>query len=150
MGCLWSSGSADRSSSSRAAAGPRCCHPLTHGTSVREATWQLFATAELLNQRQSIGADDALVVDVGHGSHQWAQDHLGVILKEIDLQANKHRGFRQADDWTNNRQWTKKLLRKVTEVLILSAECKWSIQLTSVQGICHGEQSRVSHCLEQK
>lgn len=55
---------------------------LHHELGVAHAASQLLTAAELLQQRQLVGAEVSLLVDVGHRSHQWTQDQLGVVLAE--------------------------------------------------------------------
>lgn len=55
---------------------------LHHELGVADAAGQLFTAAELLQQRQLVRAELSLLVDVGHGGHQRAQDQLGVVLRE--------------------------------------------------------------------
>lgn len=55
---------------------------LYHQLGVANAAGQLLTAAELLQQRQLIGAEVPLLVDVGHSSHQRAQDQLGVVLED--------------------------------------------------------------------
>lgn len=55
---------------------------LHHQLGVAHAAGQLLAAAKLLQQRQLVGAELSLLVDVGDGAHQRAQDQLGVVLPE--------------------------------------------------------------------
>lgn len=54
---------------------------LHHELGVANAAGQLLAAAELLQQRQLVGAEVSLLVDVGHSTHQGTQDQLGVVLE---------------------------------------------------------------------
>lgn len=55
---------------------------LHHELGVANAAGQLLTAAELLQQRQLVGAEVSLLVDVGHCAHQRTQDQLGVVLAE--------------------------------------------------------------------
>ena len=59
---------------------------LDHGARVAQATGQLLAAAELLDQRQAVRPRVALLVDVRTRAHQRTQNNLCVILKEVYLQ----------------------------------------------------------------
>lgn len=61
---------------------------LNHQLGVVETAGQLLAAAKLLQQRQLVGAEFPLLVDVGDGAHERTQDELGVVLKE-DKNNNK-------------------------------------------------------------
>ena len=47
---------------------------------------ELLAAAVLLDEVQPEGPGPLLLVDVGHGAHVGAQDDLGVVLEEVDLE----------------------------------------------------------------
>lgn len=55
-------------------------HFLHHELGVVEAAGQLLAAAKLLQQRQLVGAEFPLLVNVGDGAHERTQDELGVVL----------------------------------------------------------------------
>lgn len=55
---------------------------LHHELGVANAAGQLLTAAKLFQQRQLVCAEVSLLVDVGHCSHQRAQDQLGVVLAE--------------------------------------------------------------------
>lgn len=55
---------------------------LHHELGVANAAGQLLTAAELLQQRQLVGAEVSLLIDVGHCAHQRTQDQLGVVLAE--------------------------------------------------------------------
>lgn len=57
---------------------------LYHELSVTNAAGQLLTAAEFLQQGQLVGAEVSLFIDVGHCSHQWTQDQLGVVLAGIN------------------------------------------------------------------
>lgn len=59
---------------------------LNHQLGVVETAGQLLAAAKLLQQRQLVGAELPLLVDVGDGAHERTQDELGVVL--TNKQAN--------------------------------------------------------------
>lgn len=55
---------------------------LHHELGVAKTAGQLLTATELLQQRHLVGAEDSLLIDVGHRSHQRTQDQLGVVLAE--------------------------------------------------------------------
>lgn len=55
---------------------------LHHQLGVAKAAGQLLTAAKLLQQRQFVGAEVSFLVDVGHRSHERAEDQLGVVLAE--------------------------------------------------------------------
>lgn len=64
-----------------------------HGVRVAQPAGQLPGAAELLQEAQAVRAEVPLLVDVGHGGHQGAQDELGVVLG----------GAGRADRWSAPR-----------------------------------------------
>lgn len=64
-------------------------HFFHHELGVVETAGQLLAAAKLLQQRQLVGAELPLLVDVGHGPHEWTQDELGVVLTGARDNASK-------------------------------------------------------------
>lgn len=55
-------------------------HFFNHELGVVKTDDQLLAAAELLQQRQLVCAEVSLLINVGHCTHQWTQDELGVVL----------------------------------------------------------------------
>ena len=45
----------------------------------------LAAAARIADERQTVGARLASVVDEGDGTHQRTHDQLGVVVEEVDL-----------------------------------------------------------------
>lgn len=64
---------------------------LHHELGVAHAAGQLPAAAELLQQRQLVGAEVPLLVNVGHSSHQRAEDQFSVVLNAPRSPKNKNR-----------------------------------------------------------
>lgn len=63
------------------------CHQfLYHRLCIAEPTRELFAAAELLNQRQTECSEFFPLINVRYGVHQWTEDDLRVILEKIYLQ----------------------------------------------------------------
>lgn len=55
---------------------------LHHELGVVQAAGQLLGAAKLLQQRQLVGTELPLLVDVGDGAHERTQDNLGVVLRQ--------------------------------------------------------------------
>lgn len=64
---------------------------LNHELGVTHAAGQLLTAAKLLQQRQLVGAEISLLVNVGHCTHQWTQNQLGVVLAEKELKKTDSR-----------------------------------------------------------
>ena len=60
---------------------------------VLEPGADLFRAAVLLDQVEAERPAPSLLVNVSHRSHQGAEDHLGVVLEEVDLQKKKMVGL---------------------------------------------------------
>ena len=61
-------------------------HRLHFLQDVLEPGADLFRAAVLLDQVEPERPAPSLLVDVSHRSHQGAENHLGVVLEEVDLQ----------------------------------------------------------------
>ena len=60
-----------------------------HGLCVAKSAPESLAAAKLTNQRQTKRPRLSRIVDERHGAHQRTQNHLAVVLEEVDLIA-KH------------------------------------------------------------
>ena len=56
---------------------------------VLEPAAQLLAASVLLDEVEPEGARALLLVDVSHGAHVRAQDDLGVVFEEVDLEGGR-------------------------------------------------------------
>lgn len=71
--------------------------PLLHGPEhgadlilgVLDSGEQLVRAAELLDQLEAVGRVLLLLVNVGDGTHQRAQNDFGVVLEEVDLEEKR-------------------------------------------------------------
>lgn len=72
---------------------------LHHELGVAHAAGQLPAAAELLQQRQLVGAEVPLLVNVGHGTHQRAEDQFSVVLNPPPTPKNKNREWLEHGVW---------------------------------------------------
>ena len=42
-----------------------------------------------LNQREFVGGEGLVLIDVAEGRHEWADHHLRVVVEEVDLRIKK-------------------------------------------------------------
>lgn len=94
---------------------------LYHELGVANAARQLLTAAEFLQQRELVGAEVSLLINVGHCSHQRTQDELGVVLAGVN--ENSVSAFLHRVLWKNQTQCDrlkqKKLLVSSSSVIKL-------------------------------
>jgi len=78
-----------------------CHESINHRPRVLESWFKFFVAAVRLEERQTIGAHFTLLIDVRDGNHEWTQDDLSVVLKEVHLKQTIRHTINQSDSLTS-------------------------------------------------